>query len=79
MSKLTKLGLNIEDVLNRAMPAFQRAFFGTVFYELIETTNKQNAVIKALVAKLNADAGVTDTNYTAASLVDIKKPEDRDR
>jgi hypothetical protein len=68
---------NIRDELDRSMPAAFKAKLGTTIYALIDLCNKQNAVIKALVAKLNADAGVTDTDYTAASLVDVKKPEQR--
>lgn len=75
MSKVTRT--NFRDLLNRAMPLFGRARFGDVTYDLIAAVNRQNAVIKTLVTKLNADAGVADTNYTAATLVDVKKPEER--
>ena len=68
---------NIRDELDRSMPAAFKAKLGTSLYDLIKLANTQNAVIRALVAKLNADAGVTDTNYTAASLVDVKLPEQR--
>lgn len=77
MSTPNALGYNVEDELNRSMPAAKRGFLGSVIYDLIALSNTQNAVIKALVTKLNADAGVTDTNYTAASLVDVKFPEQR--
>lgn len=77
MAKLNIVGQDLEDLLNRCMPVAKRASLGTVIYDLVNAVNTQNAVIKTLVTKLNADAGVTDTNYTAASLVDVKKPEDR--
>lgn len=63
--------------LDRMNRAASNAKLGSLVEELIALSNEQNAVIKTLVAKLNADAGVTDANYTAASLVDLKKLEDR--
>ena len=50
--------LDPKDVLNRAMPANARVQLGDVIDELITKHN-------ALLAKLDLDAGVTDTNYTA--------------
>lgn len=51
---------NVVDELNRSMPAASRpgAKLGDLLAEII---TKHNAVC----AKLDADAGVTDTNYTA--------------
>ena len=49
--------LDPKDVLNRAMPANARVQLGDVIDELITKHN-------AAMAKLDADAGVTDTNYT---------------
>ena len=63
--------------LNRMNRAASNVQLGSVVAELIALANEQNAVIKAMAAKLNADAGVTDANYTAASLADLKKLEDR--
>jgi hypothetical protein len=77
MAKQNIVGQDLEDLLNRCMPVAQRAKLGSVIYDLVNTVNAQNAVIRTLVAKLNADAGVTDTNYTAASLLDVKLPEAR--
>jgi len=44
--------------LDRAMPANNDAKLGALLEELIQKHN-------SLLAKLDADAGVTDTNYTA--------------
>lgn len=55
--------LDPKDVLNRAMPANARVQLGDVIDELITKHN-------ALLAKLDLDAGVTDTNYTATLKVE---------
>lgn len=47
-----------KDALNRAMPANARVQLGDVVDDLIAKHN-------AMLAKLDLDAGVTDTNYTA--------------
>lgn len=49
---------NLQDELNRMNPAASHAKLGDLLAEII---TKQNA----LVAKLDLDAGVTDTNYSA--------------
>lgn len=49
---------NLQDELNRMNPAAGHAKLGDIINELITKHN-------ALVAKLDADAGVTDTNYTS--------------
>lgn len=61
---------NIPDELNRLSPATSHAKLGDVIADLITTVNKVVADNVALTAKLNADAGVTDTNYatTAAAV-----------
>lgn len=48
----------LEDQLNRSMPAAADAELGTKLAEIITKHN-------AAMAKLDADAGVTDTNYSA--------------
>jgi hypothetical protein len=48
----------VESQLNRASPANADAQLGTLLRELITSHN-------ALLAKLDADGGVTDTNYNA--------------
>ena len=47
-----------KDALNRAMPANARVQLGDVVDDLITKHN-------ALLAKLDADVGVTDTDYVA--------------
>jgi hypothetical protein len=61
-----------QDQLNRAMPAARDAALGDVVADLIATANALRADltemrtrINAVLAKLDADAGVTDTNYAA--------------
>lgn len=47
-----------ENVLNRMSPAAARVQMGTLLAELIDKHN-------AMLAKLDADAGVTDTDYVS--------------
>lgn len=49
---------NLKDELNRMNPAASHAKLGDLLDEMITKHN-------SLVAKLDADAGVTDTNYAA--------------
>lgn len=49
---------NLKDELNRMNPASSHAKLGDLLDEIITKHN-------ALAAKLDADAGVTDTNYNA--------------
>jgi len=53
--------------LSRLAPAARDADLGQVVLDLITTVNAQRTTILALTAKLDADAGVTDTNYTATA------------
>lgn len=55
---LTNVAGTVESQLNRSMPAAADAKLGTVLKDLITNLN-------ALLVKLDADAGVTDTNYSA--------------
>lgn len=50
---------NLKDELDRSMPAANHAKLGTLLEEMITQHN-------ALLAKLDADVGVTDTNYVAS-------------
>lgn len=68
MAKPNIVGQDLEDLLNRCMPVAQRAKLGSVLYDLV---NKHNA----LLAKLDADVGVSGTDYVAT--LKIKLPEDR--
>lgn len=54
---------DVEADLNKAMPANDAVKLGTLLNELVTNYN-------ALLAKLNADVGVTDTNY--AALLSVK-------
>lgn len=56
MANMTGTG-NLKDELNRCMPAAAHAKLGDLLDEIITKHN-------ALVAKLDADAGVTDADYT---------------
>lgn len=57
--------LNRQAVLNNAMPANKQAALGDVVADLIAANNALATKFNAVLAKLDADAGVTDTNYTA--------------
>ena len=73
-------GLNHKARLNNMTPAAQRAALGDVVYDLINAFNDLRAKHVLLTAKLDADAGVTDTNYTALtnpSVVAVVLPENR--
>lgn len=62
-----------KDRINKTAPALSDAKLGTTTAELIDAVNALHGVVKALVTKLNADAGVTDTNYSSANLkADLK-------
>lgn len=66
---------NLQDELNRAMPANANAKLGDLLNDLITAVNANTVAVKAIAAKLDADAGVTDTNYAStltASLAAIK-------
>ena len=80
----------LQEKLNKLTPAAQKAGMGDVLAELITETNRLETQVAALtskfnavLAKLDADAGVTDTNYTslqgasAFSAVTVKSLESR--
>lgn len=50
--------VNVQDALNRSMPAAKRAKLGDVLNDMIVAHN-------ALLAKLDADTGVASTDYAA--------------
>lgn len=52
--------------LDKMNPASRDAKLGTKLDQLITAHNSLQASYNILVAKLNADAGVTDTNYAAS-------------
>lgn len=65
---------NLVDLLNRAMPIAKLVGLGTLLQEIVTALNAHTTAINALIsdhntlrAKLNADDGVTDTNYAAST------------
>lgn len=62
------LSMTVQEQLNRSSPAAADAQLGTTLKDLITSLN-------ALLTKLDADAGVTDTNYSA--LLKVKDLESR--
>lgn len=69
--------LNRQRALNHGSPAAARAKTGDVLADLIAQVNALTAANQTLVAKLNADAGVADTNYVAVTNTVIKDLESR--
>lgn len=61
----------LADELTRSMPAADRVQLGALLQDLIAAQNAQNTAVTALLAKLDADAGVTDTNYAALIGADL--------
>lgn len=64
------MGINPDrkEALNKSMPSADQAKLGNILYDLITSHN-------ALLAKLDADAGVTDTTY--ASLLSVTTIDNR--
>ena len=67
-----------QDILNKTSPGTYKAKLGDVVAELTAQVNALTTAHNALAAKLDADAGVTDTNYasttgvTATSIVSME-------
>ena len=64
-----------QDHLNRKSPADYDVKMGDMLQEMITAYNNLATQYNALLAKLDADAGVTDTNYAAtvsAASTDLK-------
>ena len=57
--------LDRQKALNGAMPANNQAKLGDVVADLIAANNSLATKFNAVLAKLDADAGVTDVNYTS--------------
>lgn len=51
--------------VNRMTPAAKKAGLGDAVAELIDQVNKLTVGHNAMAAKLDLDAGVTDTNFAA--------------
>lgn len=79
MARVTR---NIQDELNRLAPAAAHAKLGDVLVDLITGYNDLATQYNSLLAKLDADAGVTDTDYAAtlaasdAALVELEARDD---
>lgn len=56
---------SVQAQLNKLAPAAADAKLGDVLADLISELNALKTKHNALVAKLDLDAGVTDTNYTS--------------
>lgn len=55
----------VQDKLNRCMPAAKYARLGDLLVHLIDNVNALRASNALLTAKMDLDAGITDSNYTA--------------
>lgn len=53
----------VQDLLNRLGPGAAEAGLGDILNDLVTAYNDLRAQYVALLTKLDADAGVTDTNY----------------
>ncbi len=69
----------IRDHLNRMAPAAADAKLGDIIYDLIKAHEAQETRMAALLAKLDADSGVTDTDYasTLGGPITVLPPEAR--
>lgn len=54
-----------QDGVNKATPSLSKAKLGDVVQELTDQVNALTVKYNALCAKLDLDAGVTDTTYTS--------------
>ncbi len=57
--------MNNDRLLNRATPGLNRVKLGDVMSDMIAEHNALVTKYNALLAKLDADAGITDTDYVA--------------
>lgn len=58
-----------QEKINKSSPAMSKAKMGDVIAELITQVNALTVASNARGAKLDLDAGVTDTNYAALTAV----------
>lgn len=58
---------SLQEQLNKSMPVAFDVKLGDTLADLIAAHNALATAFNVLVAKLNADAGVTDTNYATVS------------
>jgi len=54
---------SVQNELNRASPAAADAKLGDVLADLLARVNVLTSALNIVTAKLDLDAGVTDTNY----------------
>ena len=66
-----------QEKVNKSSPAMSKAKLGDVVAELVTQVNILTAAQNVLVAKLNADAGVTDVNYATVASTPIVGMETR--
>lgn len=66
-----------QEKVNKASPALSKAKLGDVVADLTARVNVLTAAYNVLVAKLNLDAGVTDTNYATVASTPIVSMESR--
>ena len=69
MAQPLGFGINVIDELNRGSRAAARVKMGSLLNDLIFSNNALRLALVALLAKLDADAGVTDVNYTSTATV----------
>lgn len=58
-----------QEKVNKSSPALSKAKLGDVVAELVAQVNALTVASNARGTKLDADAGVTDTNYAALTSV----------
>lgn len=54
---------NLQDELDRCMPVAKKVGLGGLLVALVTRVTTLETQLAALAVKLNADGGVTDTNY----------------
>ena len=72
--------INLQDHLNRSMPIAKDVGLGDLLQELVTAYNDLATQYNALLAKLDSDGGITDTDYAAtlaASDTDLADINDR--
>lgn len=70
---------DLQDKLNRCMPIADDVKLGDMLQGMITAYNGLETKYNALLAKLDLDAGVTDTNYAATLASDDAQADVNDR
>lgn len=71
---------NLQDQLNRAMPIAKDVGLGDLLQEIVTAYNDLATKHNDLLTKMDADAGVNDTDYAAtlaAAETDLRDVNDR--